>query len=73
MNENKVVEKIIDNIEWGRGPQNSWRGTYTLSDGYTVSCVADPFMKMREAKSWIKEELPRLVLEVAAERNITIA
>ena len=72
-NNKKIADKIIDNMSWSRGPQNSWCGTYVFSNGYSVSCIADPMMKMREAKAYIRESLVQLVMKTAAEENITIA
>lgn len=68
----KEIQYVQDNIEWSKGVQGGWCGTFVLKDKYSVSIVASPDMKMREAKSMIRERLPQSVAETAAERNITI-
>lgn len=68
----KIREYIEDNIEWSKGVQGGWCGGFTFKSGYRVSIVACPTMKMREAKSYIREKLPETVAEVAEERNLTI-
>lgn len=68
----KVREYIEDNIKWSKGVQGGWCGGFTFKSGYRVSIVACPTMKMREAKSFIREKLLERVAEAAEERNLII-
>lgn len=69
MDNKKTIQKITENIKWSKGTQGGWCGSFVLKDGYSVSIVAEQNMKMREAKSLIKEKLPLRVIEVAAQEN----
>lgn len=68
----KVREYIEDNIKWSKSVQGGWCGGFTFKSGYRVSIVACPTMKMREAKSFIREKLLERVAEAAEERNLII-
>lgn len=68
----KEKEYIEDNISWSKGAQGGWCGAFILKDGYSFSVVANPSMKMREAKSLIREKIFSRVPEIALERNTTI-
>jgi len=68
----KIREYIQDNINWSKSAQGGWSGGFTFKDGYKVTIVCPPDMKMRESKSYIKERLPEMVAEIAEERNLTI-
>lgn len=65
----KLLDKIVKNIEWSHSTQGGWEGSLTLKDGYRISWVMPKEIKMREAKSYIKEHLPERAVEVAKERN----
>lgn len=68
----KLITKIVDNIQWKKNSQDCWEGSFTLKDGYQISVAAAMDMKMREAKSLVKELLPIKVVEAAEERGVAI-
>lgn len=70
--ENKMKERILKNIEWGKGAQGGWEGSFTLPDGYKVSIVANVESKMRAGKALVKEMLPDYIEAAAQERNVAI-
>lgn len=68
----KVITKIIDGIKWKKNSQNCWEGSFVLSDGFQLSVAAAIDMKMREAKSVIKDLLVEHVIAAAEERGVAI-
>jgi len=68
----KLTDKLVKNIEWGHATQGGWEGSLTLKDGYRISMVMPKEVKMREAKSYIKEHLLEEAELVATERNTAL-
>ena len=68
----KLNDKIVKEIEWSHSTQGGWEGAFILKDGYRISWVMPKEIKMREAKSFIKEHLPQRVVEVASERHTEV-
>ena len=68
----KIVDKLVKNIEWGHSTQGGWEGSITLKDGYRISMVMPASVKMREAKSYIKDHLLEEVELVASERKVDL-
>jgi len=65
----KTADKLVKSIEWSKSAQGGWTGTIYLKDGYCLSIVAHCSMKMREAKSMIKDKILERAPELAAERG----
>jgi hypothetical protein len=68
----KLTDKLVKNIEWGHAVQGGWEGSITLKDGYRITLVMAPSVKMREAKAYIKEHLLEEAELVATERNTAL-
>lgn len=67
MLDKKIADKVVKSIEWSKAVQGGWQGSITFKNGKGLSVVAHWTMKMREAKSLVKDMILKRVEELIEE------